>query len=369
LRNTEVSSPPGLATAQPARLRITIFANTVSTRSIDRYTGELAANFPMTVSAKPVYFYPQSAGIRKHIDRYWGYIRLARKEQGDYNVIASEGCAYLLMGLPHDRTICVCHDLHGLTYSGRKNLRHRLYDLRYKWSLRFLSKSKCVVTVSLATKRELLRLCPWIPEDKVIVVHNGIEDRWQPIAAPEALVEFRQEYQLTGKRIILHVGDDVFYKNVPAVIRAFAQLTEADLLLVQAGTLTSETQNLIDTLGIRGRFRHLTRLSDGDLVRTYNISEVLVFPSISEGFGWPPLEAMACGCPVIASNCASLPEVCGDACLYVNPTDIAQIANAIERILSEKDCRDLLKERGQRQAAKYSWKDTAAEFLGLFQQP
>lgn len=349
-------------------MRITIFSNTVSTRSIDRYTSELAANFPPGVNAKPVYFHPRTTGVRKQMDRYWGYMKLAQQEQGDYNVIASEACAYLLKTLPHDRTICVCHDMHGLTYPGHRSLRHRLYDIRYSWSLRFLPQCKFVVTVSRATKRELLRLCPFIPGEKVVAVHNGIEERWQPIATPGPLAEFRKQHQLTGKRVILHVGEDVFYKNVPAVVRAFAQLTEPDLVLVQVGSLCQDTQNLIDDLRARTRICHLTKLSDEDLTRAYNVSEVLVFPSISEGFGWPPLEAMACGCPVIASDCASLQEVCGDACLYVNPSDISQIANAISRVLADQHCSSLLREKGKQQAEKYSWKKTAAAFLRLFQE-
>jgi glycosyltransferase involved in cell wall biosynthesis len=100
----------------------------------------------------------------------------------------------------------------------------------------------------------------------------------------------------------------------------------------------------------------------------YNLADVLVFPSISEGFGWPPLEAMACGCPVIASDCPSLLEVCGQACLYVAATDIGEIANGIERILADKTIRDELTVRGYQQAAKFSWKSTAARFVELFQQ-
>lgn len=348
-------------------MRITVFANTVSTQSIDRYTRELAANFPSNVEAKAVYFHPSSTGVQKQIDRYWGYLKLARQEQGDYNVIVSEGCAYLLMVLPKERTICVCHDVHPLLYSGPRNLHHRFYDLRYRTSLHFLPKAKYIVSVSEATRRELLRCCPFIPEDKVIAVHNGIEEWWRPVAGSRAVDDFRRRHDLERHRIVLHVGEDVFYKNVHTVIRAFAQLPQPDLLLVKVGSLTKECQNLIDNLGVRGRVRHLPRVSDEDLLMLYNAAAVFVFPSISEGFGWPPLEAMACGCPVIASNCASLPEVCGDACLYVKATDASEIVAAINRILTDESCGDSLRKKGLSQASNYSWKKTSAEFLRLFQ--
>lgn len=366
--NCDMALQTSWATSELSKTKITVFANTVSTHSIDRYVRELVRNFPQTVEAKAIYFHPSSGGVRQQIDRYWGYIQLARREQGDYNIIVSEACAYLLMGLPADRTICVCHDMHALSYSGPKDLHHHLYDLRYRWNLRFLPKAKFVVTVSQNTRTELLRFCPFIPGERVIPVHNGLEDRWKRITSPELLDRYRVQHKLKGKRTVLHVGSDVFYKNKAGVIRAFAQLNRTDLLLVLVGDLTRETEGLIDALGIRASVRQLNNLNDEDLVTLYNVADMLVFPSISEGFGWPPLEAMACGCPVIASNAGSLPEICGDACLYVNATNTGEIAEAINRVLGEEKLRDKLIATGRLQAATYSWKSTAAEFLTLFQR-
>src|ERR1019366_3499710 len=367
--NCDMALQTSLATSglSKAKTKITVFANTVSTHSIDRYVRELVRNFPQTVEAKAIYFHPSSGGIRQQIDRYWGYIQLARREHGDYNIIAAEGCAYLLMGLPADRTICVCHDMHALSYSGPKDLHHHLYDLRYRWNLRFLPRAKFVVTVSQNTRTELLRFCPFIPGERVIPVHNGLEERWKRITSPELLDRYRILHKLKGKRAVLHVGSDVFYKNKAGVIRAFAQLNRPDLLLVLVGDLTQETEGLIDALGIRASVRQLNNLNDEDLVTLYNVADMLVFPSISEGFGWPPLEAMACGCPVIASDCPSLLEVCGQACLSVRATDTGEIANGIEKVLADKSIRDELTAKGYQQAAKFSWRSTAARFLELLQ--
>ena len=237
MQSKEISTArPGETTA--GKIKITVFANTVSTYSIDRYVRELVRNFPQTVEAKAIYFHPSSGGIRQQLDRYWGYIQLARREQGDYNIIASEGCAYLLMGLPAQRTICVCHDMHALSYSGPKDLHHHLYDLRYRWNLRFLPKARFVVTVSENTRTELLRFCPFIPGERVIPVHSGIEEHWKRITSPELLERYRSEHRLKGKRVVLHVGSDVFYKNKTGVVRAFAQLNRPDLVLVLVGNLT-----------------------------------------------------------------------------------------------------------------------------------
>jgi glycosyltransferase involved in cell wall biosynthesis len=136
---------------------------------------------------------------------------------------------------------------------------------------------------------------------------------------------------------------------------------------VQVGSLREETLKLAETLGVRERLQQLSNLPDSDLVMLYNIASVLVFPSTSEGFGWPPLEAMACGCPVIASRCASLPEVCGEACLYANPADAAEIAGTIRSVLSDMNLRQGMVAEGLKQAARFSWKSTAARLLQLLQ--
>ena len=138
-------------------------------------------------------------------------------------------------------------------------------------------------------------------------------------------------------------------------------------MLVLVGDLTGEREALIHALGIRESVRQPNNLNDEELVILYSLADLSVFPSISEGFGWPPLEAMACGCPVVASNAGSLPEVCGDACLHVNLTNTNEIAEAIGRVLGDEKLRDSLIVAGRIQAAKYSWKSTAAAFLGLFQ--
>jgi len=105
--------------------------------------------------------------------------------------------------------------------------------------------------------------------------------------------------------------------------------------------------------------------SDEELLLFYNLSDMLVFPSSHEGFGWPPLEAMACGCPVITTRKASLPEVCGEACLYVEPFDIHGIASAIRELLENCSLRAQLIARGKCQAHRFSWRHTDSRMLEL----
>jgi len=348
------------------KIRVSIFGPTDHTYSIDRYAQALTRSFPPTVEAKLVQ-YPTSAGlVRKQFDRFWGYTRFAAGQQGDFNVVIVEAYAYLLKVLPGRNTICVCHDMHCFTYTGPHTAQYRFYYLRYRWALHFLTRAKFVVTVSHNTKADLLKFCPFLPEEKVVPVHNGLEDHWRKEAPAELRERLRRN--LGQRRIILHIANDVWYKNTARLIRAFARLARPDLVLVHVGNLTAESQALIRELNVGDRIVQMTNLSDDELAALYQIAEMHVFPSTSEGFGWPPLEAMACGCPTICSNIGSLKEICGDASIFVNPIDICDIANAMARVLQEKDLRDTLIAKGYSQSAKFSWKSTANTFLELFQR-
>lgn len=350
------------------KTKISLFGPTDHTYSIDRYARELIRNFPSTVEAKLVQ-YPTSEGLlRKQIDRFWGYTRFAAGQQGDFNIIITEAYAYLLKVLPGKDTICVCHDMHGLTYPGPNSAQYRFYNLRYRWALRFLTQAKFIVTVSRNTKAELLKFCPFLSEEKIISVHSGLEDHWRKTVPSELRERVRLSYRLEQRRVILHIGNDLWYKNTAGLIRAFARLISPDLVLVHVGSLTPGTLTIVHELNIGDRIVQLTDLSDDDLAALYQIAEVFVFPSISEGFGWPPLEAMASGCPTICSRAGSLLDICGDASVFVNPADISDMANAIYRVLHEKGLRGDLIAKGYLQAAKFSWKSTANTFLELFQR-
>lgn len=350
------------------KIKISVFGPTDHTHSIDRYARELTRNFPFTVDARLVQYPISRALLQKQIDRFWGYTRFAAGQQGDFNIITTEAYGYLLKALPGENTICVCHDMHGLTYTGPRSARYCFYNLRYRWALRFLSRARFIVTVSRNTKAELLKFCPFLAEEKIIPVHNGLEDHWKKLASPEFRQHIRHAYRLEQRRVILHIGDDLWYKNTAGLIRAFARLNGSDLALVHVGSLTRETLSIVHELKIGDKIVQLTGLTDDELATLYQIAEMLVVPSMSEGFGWPPLEAMACGCPTICSNIGSLREICGDASIFINPSDISDLANAMRRLLHEKDLRDDLIVRGHTQAAKFSWKSTANAFLELFQR-
>ncbi len=173
---------------------------------------------------------------------------------------------------------------------------------------------------------------------------------------------------------MLFVGTVEPRKNVPTLLSAFQQVLdhyhpEVDLVLAGSpGWLTDEVYALANRLGLTGRVHFLGRVSDEELVWLYNGARLLVLPSFYEGFGLPPLEAMACGCPVVVSNVSSLPEVVGDAGLLVDPQDADALAVAIWRLLSDAALREEMVAKGLKRAACFSWTRAARETLELYRR-
>lgn len=133
------------------------------------------------------------------------------------------------------------------------------------------------------------------------------------------------------------------------------------------GWLYEETRQLVAELKLEKKVRFLGRVSELDLVTLYSLANVFAFPSFFEGFGVPPLEAMACGAPVITSNTSSLPEVVGDAALLVDPHKTNEIAAAITRLIEDEKLREDLRQKGYRQALRYTWTESARKMLAVYQ--
>ena len=346
-------------------MKVSIFCNLEGNRSIDRYADELAANFSCGIEAQKIWF-PSHGGLRgKLFDRHLRYLWRARARQGDVNIIVSEGYAFLLLAIDPRRTVVVCHDLHPLMAPPGRD---KIYRLRFRLNLRLLRRARAVITVSDATRSDLLKHCSLLKPERVITVHSGLGTQWQPSSDAAQRKATRENYGLSDDdKIVLHVANANWYKNFSAVAAAFSLVKEPNAHLLKVGRLSQRDQQLIGDLGIEKRVIHISQADDEELLRLYHIAGVLVFPSLHEGFGWPPLEAMACGCPVVASNRPAIPEICGEACLYVNPLDARGIAGAIERVLREPELRSRLAAAGLAQARKYSWKQAAARIVEIAQ--
>ncbi|MBV9711146.1 MAG: glycosyltransferase family 4 protein [Ktedonobacteraceae bacterium] len=235
-----------------------------------------------------------------------------------------------------------------------------------------IDASDVVATVSSEVNRTLIEHFQ-TPHEKLIVIPNGVAPYFRRISDPLLLNATRHKFALKHP-LVLGVGTLEPRKNHAGLIKAFYQAQRkkhGPAMLAIAGSpgwLYEETRNLVAELKLERKVRFLGRVTDLELITLYSMADVFAFPSFFEGFGIPPLEAMACGAPVITSNTSSLPEVAGDAALLVDPNDISALAQAIQTLLEDKQLRSELVQKGYQQAKKYTWDRSARRMLQVYQK-
>ena len=233
-------------------------------------------------------------------------------------------------------------------------------------------RSHRVLTVSEASKRDILHFFN-IPPEKIVVVHNAIDERFGVSPAEEATALVRERYQL-DHRFVLYVGNIKPHKNLVRVVEAFSGLRKRgfdDLTLLIIGDEISKLPALrraVHSHKLHKHVRFLGHLPDDTLAILYRLAAVFVFPSLYEGFGLPPLEAMACGAPVVTSNVSSLPEVTGDAAVLVDPYDVGSIADGIARVLSDPALREDMRVKGMARAREFSWERSVARTREIYRE-
>jgi len=275
---------------------------------------------------------------------------------------------YVLPPLTPGTTVVTIHDCIHLRFP------QYLPNTAAHWYARvFMSgaarKAARVITVSEASKRDIIQFLH-TPADKVEVVYNGFDERLtSPSAEDEARV--RDRFQLDAP-FVLYVGTIKPHKNVDRLIEAFARLRQRGMdnvkLLIIGDDISkySNLRRLVHRHQLHQHVRFLGFVSTDTLAALYQLARVFVFPSLYEGFGLPPLEAMANGTPVITSNVSSLPEVVADAALLIDPMDAGSIADAMHRVLTEPDLRADLVRRGRERVKAFSWQRSAARTHDIY---
>jgi glycosyltransferase involved in cell wall biosynthesis len=275
---------------------------------------------------------------------------------------------HLLAHFGRARTVYTLHDLIFLRYPE--------YHLPYnRWYLtfsmpRYLRAADVVVTPSEWTKRDAIHYYG-LPESKIKVIYEAPAPTFQPVTDVASLNYIRQKYHLP-ENFILHVGTIEPRKNLIRLLEAF-QLVLADwpnlklVLIGKKGWLYESFFQRLQTLGLQECVIFPGFVDEADLPAFYQLAEIFVFPSLYEGFGLPPLEAMACGAPVISSNSSSLPEVVGNAGLLIDPTDTTALSQALNRVLTDSELRVDLGRRGLVQAQKFSWQKAVDELEEVYQ--
>lgn len=249
---------------------------------------------------------------------------------------------------------------------------YKWYDRRYwKWAYPMASKKyDCVITVSHAEKANYVKYIG-VPEHQFKVIHLAADERFHAIDNKEILARTRQQLGLP-EQFILFVGRPLPVKNIESIIKAFHLVKkqmncEHKLVLVGKPTWHSKTlEALVGKLGLK-RDVVFTGPVFEELPCVYNLADLFIFPSHYEAFPAVPLEAMACGIPVITSNRGGLPEVVGDAAIQVSPTNIEVLADAMVQILTKEQLRNSMIQKGFERTRMFSWDRCASEHLKVYE--
>jgi glycosyltransferase involved in cell wall biosynthesis len=230
-----------------------------------------------------------------------------------------------------------------------------------------LKRADAILTISASSKRDIVS-CYRIKEDKVHVIHLGVARRFIPDVSGES--DFTRTLP---ERYILNIGTLEARKNLPRLIEAFAIARNKGLdrkLLIGGarGWRLSNLAALVEKYALDEDVLFLGFVEDEDLPLLYGRADYFVYPSLYEGFGMPILEAMACGTPVITSNCSSMPEVAGDAALLVDPQDVHALASKMLELAADQDLRASLRARGIGRAGQFSWENTARKTMAVYER-
>jgi len=228
-----------------------------------------------------------------------------------------------------------------------------------------LKNSEKIIAVSQSTKKDLISLFK-VQEEKIDVISWGVSSKYHVIEDKEEVRSSLIKYNLPEK-FILFVGTLEPRKNIKRLIEAYYIISaQAHLVIVgKRGWFYKEIFQRIKELKLENKIIFLDYVPGKDLPSLYNKAICFIYPSLYEGFGLPPLEAMACGCPVITSNISSLPEVVGNAAILVNPYKIDEITSALRKILTNEGLQQEFKKKGLAQAQKFSWRKTSEHILKI----
>jgi len=257
---------------------------------------------------------------------------------------------------------------------GEARLKRRLIYTR--WLARLSVKRATKVVVPSETgRRELLRSTNVDPSKVRMIYHGGASQLFNRVASESSVTRIKRKYGISAE-YILSVANLYRYKNILVLIEAYAKLcrkrdVRSQLVIAGAGSELGYYRELLDVVAqenLADKVLFIGPVPQQDLCALYKGARLYVFPSLAEIFGLTPLEAMACGVPVITANISAMPEICGNAALYFDPTDLDTLVEAIEQLLDDESLRQDMIRRGQLRARCFSWEATAREMAAIFEE-
>lgn len=309
------------------------------------------------------------------LGRYLKYPWQMQRVKGEINHVADHSYGFLTYFLPRRTCVVTCHDLAPL-FVPSNNAPGLLSKLLWLVALRGTLRATFIIADSAYTRCDLLKHSRYNPE-RIEVIYPGLEKRFAYLrGTPEQHqweAAFRAEHDLDEAKVILHVGRYSQRKNFEGLLYTFAALqiknpAQTVRLLQVGGKFIPAHYALMQELGISKSVIQIPYIPMDELPRVYNMAAALLFPSYYEGFGWPPLEAMACGAPVVTSNVTSIPEVVGEAALLFGPDDHAGMAVALHNLLTDPLLQTEMVRRGRHRAAEFSWQRCAEQVYAVYQK-
>jgi len=261
----------------------------------------------------------------------------------------------------HDMTFLLYPHLHSRT-------KRTFFPLAIRLSAKY---SHTLIATSEHTRQDSIKLLN-IPAHKIITVSNGINEEFRPISDVAQLEDCRRKHRLP-EEFILYVGLIEPRKNLPLLLRAYSRIAVKGncpslVIAGRFGWMCEDIARQLEALDLEDKILFTGYLPAQDLPMVYNLAQIFVYPSLYEGFGFPPLEAMSCGTPVITTSVSAIIDHVGDAGILVPPQDEDALLKAMQRLLGDRELRKILSIRGRERAANFTWKRTAQETLKVYQR-
>lgn len=263
------------------------------------------------------------------------------------------------------KMILTIHDLSYERYQGHSTLKSRIWHSIIS-PKKMCERSDHIIAVSENTKNDLLDLYK-IPDKKISIIHSGLDEKIHAVENKEILNFVKEKYSLPDN-FILYLGNIDSRKNISGIIQAFMlDIIPRDCHLVLAGFHAQDKNHIERIIKNRnGRIHCIGYIDEEDKSAVFSLSKVFLYPSFYEGFGFPPLEAMACKVPTIVSCAGSLPEIVGDASILIDPYNVNDIAHAVRSLLYDDVLRKKIIEKGCKRAQLFQWQATAQKVIQLF---
>lgn len=303
---------------------------------------------------------PQKLPVfRQILNDYYFY---ANKIPNGFDIyhFTNQGMANYMKKVNGKKVITV-HDVAPYLHKGKSFVQ----DYLTKRIFKNIQSADKVVAISENTKNEVIKYLG-IDKNKIDVVYNGItQDKFKILKNKK---ELKKKLNCVNNHVIITVGHDEPRKNYNQLFYVFKILKQKypDLLLFCIGHKSPQTDKNLENLGIKDSVRFMYGFDETGMCELYNIADLFVTLSLYEGFGLPPVEAMACGVPVISSNLSSLPEVVGNGGILLDPNDTDKVVNQCVKVLENKKLSKTLIEKGLKQAKKFTWENCAKEYLKIY---